>query len=61
MIITLKGRFRGDIGEKCHMLPLVDMTDSGIEIRRWVGRCLEIMVEDDGISEGLVLQHIEGD
>ena len=56
---TLKGRFKGETGINWHMLPLVDVTESGIKIRRWVGRWWEILVEEDGRSEGLVLQNIQ--
>ena len=38
IMVTLKGRFKGETGEKWHMLPLVDITESGIEVRKWVGR-----------------------
>ena len=44
---TLKGRFKGEIWEKWHILPLVDITDLGIEVRRWVVRWLEVLAEED--------------
>ena len=47
-MVTLKGRLKGKTGEKWHMLPLVDITESGIEVRKWVGRWLEVLVEQDG-------------
>ena len=43
------------------MLPLVDVTGSGIENRKWVGRWLEILVGGEGIIEGWMFQHREGD
>ena len=49
IMVTLRGRFKGETSEKGHVLPLVDVTISGIEIRKWVGRWLEILMEDDGI------------
>ena len=36
VIVTLKGRFKGETGEKWHMMPLVDITYPGIKVRRWV-------------------------
>ena len=33
------------------MLPLVDITDSEIEVSRWVGRCLEVLVEEESWLE----------
>ena len=43
------------------MLPLVDVTDSGIEMIKWVGRWLDIMVEDGGITEIWVFHHGDGE
>ena len=57
---TLKGRFKVETGGVCHMLPLVDVTGSGIYIRKWVGRLLEIMVKEEEITEGWVFQRREG-
>ena len=37
IIVTLKGRFKGKNGEYWHMLPLVDTTELGIEVMKWVG------------------------
>ena len=38
------------------MLPLVDTTELGIEVRKWVGRWLEVLVEEDGRLKGWVFQ-----
>ena len=43
------------------MLPLVDTTESGIEVRKWVGRWLELLVEEDGWLEGWVFQREGGE
>lgn len=40
VIIPLKGRFKGEKGERCHLLPLANVTKTGIEIRSAV----ELMV-----------------
>ena len=42
------------------MIPLVDVTGTGIEIRKLVERGMKILVEDDGRTKCWVLQHIEG-
>ena len=34
IVVTLKGRFKGETGEKWHMLPLVDIMESGIEVMK---------------------------
>jgi hypothetical protein len=40
-VIAILGRFKGEIGENYHLLPLVTKTSSGIEIKNWVGRLLD--------------------
>ena len=35
-MVTLKGLFKGETGEKWHMLTLLYITDSGIKVSRWV-------------------------
>ena len=34
IMVILKGRFKGNIGEKWHMLPLVDTMESVIEVSK---------------------------
>ena len=60
IMVTLRGRFKGETGGKWHMLPLVDVTGLGIEISRLVGRWLEIMVEEEARMEDWMFQHREG-
>ena len=50
-MVTLKGRFKGETGEKCHILPLQYIMDLVIEVRIWVGRWLEVFVEEDNKLE----------
>ena len=38
IMVKLKRRYKGNIGEKWHMLPLVDTAESGIEVRKWLVR-----------------------
>ena len=47
-MMTLKGWFKGENGEKLHMLPLLYTMELGIYVRKWVGRLLELLVKDDG-------------
>jgi len=35
IVLPLLGRFKGEKGEKHHLLPLAAVTDSGIEPRKW--------------------------
>ena len=36
IMVSLKGRFKGETGDKWHMLLIVDIKYSGIEVRRWL-------------------------
>ena len=56
VVVTLKGRFKKETREKWCMLPLADTTGSGIEVRKWVGRLLELLVEEYRQLEGYVFQ-----
>lgn len=40
--IALLGRFKGETGENYHLLPIVPITRSGIDNKRWIGRLLEV-------------------
>ena len=40
IMVTMKGRFKVEKGEKWNMLHLADMKGLGIKIRKWVGRWL---------------------
>ena len=55
-MVTLKGRFKGETGYKWHMLPLVDIMDSVIEVRKWVVRWIELLVYEDSLLEVWVFQ-----
>jgi hypothetical protein len=41
IVIPLKGRFKQEKGEKCHLIPLANITKSGIPIRK----CVELLVK----------------
>ena len=55
-MVTLKGRFKGKTGETWHILPLVDIKESVIEVRKWVVRWLEVLMEQYGRLEGWVFR-----
>ena len=58
-MVTLKGGFKRETIDTCHMLLLVYTTGLGIEVSKWVERWLEVLLEEDRKLEGGVLQ-IEG-
>lgn len=41
IVIALLGRFKGEIGENYHLLPIVTKTASGIDNKKWIGRLLD--------------------
>ena len=42
------------------MVPLVEEIDSGVEVKRWVGIFLEVVMEEDKRLEGWVCHGNEG-
>ncbi len=52
VMITLRGLFKGENNLKWHLVPLVDVTNSGIRVRRWVHRLVRLRLEEDGVEEG---------
>ncbi len=41
VVVALLGRFKGETGLGYHLMPLVLLTKSGMEPRKWVGRLLK--------------------
>ena len=61
VMVTLKGQFKGENGKKWHMLPLVHINESGIEVSILVGRWIEVLVGEEIQSEGWVFHREEVD
>ena len=40
VMLTLKGRFKGEVDERWHLVPLSDNSRSGLPFRRWMERAL---------------------
>lgn len=38
VVVALLGRFKNEIGERYHLVPLAGQTRSGLEPRKWIGR-----------------------
>ena len=60
IMLTLRGRFKGETGLRWHCLPLSDQTKSGIPHRRWLGRLMHRRVIRQGRRTGLLLHREEG-
>lgn len=52
VMLTLRGRFKGEDNLKWHLVPVVDETNSGIRVRRWVHRLLTLRLKEDKVKEG---------
>jgi hypothetical protein len=42
VMFTLVGRFKGEQGERHHMMPFDAITGSGLEVRKWVERLIQV-------------------
>jgi hypothetical protein len=42
VIVPLLGRFKGETGERYHLTPLAAVTSSGIQVKSWISRLVEI-------------------
>jgi hypothetical protein len=59
LVVPLLGRFKGETGESYHLLCMVDVTGHGLEPRKWVGRYINILMEND-IQNGPLFQDDQG-
>ena len=35
VVVPLLGRFKGELGERCHLVMMVNVSRSGIQFRKW--------------------------
>ncbi len=40
VMLTLKGRFKGEVDERWHLVPVSDNTQTGLPFRLWMERAL---------------------
>ena len=55
-MLTLKGRFKGEVDDRWHLVPVSDHTRSGLPLRRWMERALHRRVNLQGRREGWLFQ-----
>ena len=60
MMITLKGKFKGEQNMRWHCVPLADRTKSKIPTRRWVSRLLSRRTRVDGRKSGPLFANKDG-
>jgi len=59
VIITLLGKFKGDLGYTYHLMSLASTTTSGIELRWWFETLIRIR-EEEGCITGPAFGHKDG-
>lgn len=47
VVIPLMGRFKGETGERNVIRVLVERTKSGLEIRKWIGRLVTLLIKEN--------------
>ena len=54
IMITLRGRFKAETGDRWHCLPILDINNSGIPYRMWIRRLLRRRVGENGGNKWLL-------
>lgn len=60
VMVTLKGRFKGEAGDRWHLLPLADHTRTGLPVRPWFCRVVHQRVNVQGKRKGWVFAREDG-
>lgn len=60
IMVTLRGRFKGEQNLRWHCVPLADVTRSGIPTRKWVSRLLARRVHKEGKQAGFLFSREGG-
>ena len=50
MLVSVMGRFKGENDNRMHLLPLVNVTSSGIRIHMWLEKLVALLKEEETIS-----------
>jgi hypothetical protein len=58
-VIALHGRFKNELGEKCHLMPIVQVTNSGLSPVKWMQRMFAWYAET-GVTRGPVFRKANG-
>lgn len=58
-VIALHGRFKNELGERCHLMPLVPKTHSGLIPAKWMERMLS-WYDETGVIRGPVFRTSDG-
>jgi hypothetical protein len=56
MMITLQGRFKGEVDQRWHIMPICDTTRSGIPFRLWMERIMYRRMTLEGRVKGWLFE-----
>ena len=60
VMLTLRGLFKGETGERWHLMPIADETRTRLPVRRWFGRLIGRLVHEEGRTDGWLFQRDNG-
>ncbi len=60
VMVTLRGRYKGEHNLRWHMQPIAEITRSGIDNRRWISRLMYTRVKIEGAKEGPLFAKPDG-
>ena len=60
VVIVLWGQVKGEHIERSHLLPSINTTGSGLQVRRWIRRAV-VLAQDNSRSRGPLMLHKNGD
>jgi len=60
VMLTLKGRFKGEVDERWHLVSISDATHSGLPFRKWMERVLHRRVNLQDQESGWLFQDRRG-
>jgi hypothetical protein len=58
-VIALHGRFKNELGERCHLMPVVSVTSSGLMPTKWIKRMID-WYDQTGVTRGPVFRNGSG-
>ena len=61
VVVPLLGRFKGETGEKSHLLLMANTTGSGIQVRKWVERMVAVLQQKSLVDVGPAICFGNGD
>jgi hypothetical protein len=60
IMLALKGRFKGEVDERWHLVPVSDFTQSGLPLRLWMERALRCRGHLQDQTTGWLFQDRKG-